>query len=69
MATLADRKCSDNIMQFRNVLSLHLLGITIMILAGFLIGPVMATGSPGSWQVSTVPGDFRYYPFIPRIYD
>ena len=56
-------------MQFRNDFSLLLLLATGMILAGLLAGPVMATGSSGSWQVTTVSGDIRYYPFISSAYD
>jgi len=53
----------NNYMQFRNVFSLLLLLATGTILTGFLAGPVMATESSGSWQVTTVAEDIRYYPF------
>ncbi len=69
MATPADRKYGDNFMRFRNVLSLLLLLVTIVILAGMLAGPVTAAGPSGSWQVTSVTGDVRYYPFISVAYD
>lgn len=50
-------------MHFRNVSSLVLCLAAIGILLACLPGPVMAAPSPGSWQVSTVSGDIRYYPF------
>ena len=56
-------------MQFRNVLSLLLLLVTIAILAGMLAGPVTAAGPTGSWQVTSAAGDVRYYPFISVAYD
>lgn len=69
MVTPAKRTYSDNCMQFRNVFSLLLLLVTSMILTGLLAGPVMATGSSGSWQVTTLDDDIRYYPFISAAYD
>ena len=68
MITPADRTYSDNYMQFRNVFSLLLLLVTSMILTGLLAGPVMATESSGSWQVTTVAEDIRYYPFASVAY-
>lgn len=65
----ADRTYSDNYMQFRNVFSLLLLLATGMILTGLLAGPVMATESSGSWQVTTVDDDIRYYSFLSAAYD
>ncbi|MDP3562921.1 MAG: hypothetical protein Q8R70_00370 [Methanoregula sp.] len=69
MTPPAERTYGNNCMQFRNVFSLLLLLATGMILTGFLAGPVMATESSGSWQVTTVDDDIRYYPFISAAYD
>lgn len=69
MATPADRTYRDNYMQFPNVFSLLLLMVTGMILTGLLAGPVTATDSSGSWQVTTVDDDIRYYPFLSAAYD
>jgi hypothetical protein len=68
IAAPADRTYGDNFMQFRHVLSLLLLLVTGMILTGLLVGPVMAAGSSGSWQVSTVSEDIRYFPFASVAY-
>lgn len=68
MVTPGKRTYSDNSMLFRNVLSHFLLLVTIMILTGLLVGPVMAAGSSGSWQVSTVSEDIRYFPFASIAY-
>jgi hypothetical protein len=69
MATPADRKYGDNFMRFRNILSLLPLLVTITILAGLLAGPVTAAGSSGSWQITNVSENIRYYPFISVAYD
>jgi hypothetical protein len=69
MAAPKDRKYGDIFMQFRNILSLFLLLVILMILAGLLVGPVMAAGPSGSWQVSTVSEDIRYYPFASVAFD
>jgi len=41
----------------------------IVILTPFLPGPAQAAVPPGSWQVSTVSNDVRYYPFATMAFD
>jgi hypothetical protein len=41
----------------------------IAILLACLPGPALAAASPGNWQVSTVYGDVRYYPFASVAFD
>ncbi|MCK9581277.1 MAG: hypothetical protein M0Q92_12640 [Methanoregula sp.] len=55
-------------MHFRNISTLVPGLALIGILLACLPGPALAAVSPGSWQVSTVAEDIRYYPFASVAY-
>jgi len=55
-------------MQFRKLSFALCLLVMAGLFAGLFAGPVMAAGSPATWQVSTVSDDIRYYPFASFAY-
>ena len=50
-------------MQFRKFSLALCLLVTMSLLAGLCVGPGMAAGSPGTWEISTVSENVIYYPF------
>ena len=55
-------------MQLRKFSFVLCLLVMAGLFAGWAAGPVMAAGSPGTWQVSTVSENISYYPFASVAY-
>ena len=55
-------------MNIRFISSLFFLLVLVGILIACLATPARAAAVPGSWQVSTVSEDIRYYPFASLVY-